>query len=82
MNYQYSEINELRESNPYIEHYIRAAKVVSWLELEFGIEDQRILDTIFNELFVTILEDIENFEKYNQVAINIYNEMKGDIDEL
>lgn len=75
MNYQYKDVRKLRQDNIYLEHYLRAAKVVERLETEFGIEDQLILDIIYYDIFTMLVEDNDNYE---QIAIDIYNSMKGD----
>lgn len=79
MNYQYKDVRKLRQDNVYLEYYLRAAKVVERLETEFGIEDQLILDIIYYDIFTMLVEGKDNYE---QIAIDIYNSMKGDNEDV
>jgi len=66
----------LREENVDLEYYLRAAKVVAWVEKEFGIEDEIVLDTLYYELFTKILSDIDEKEEYDAVALELLREME------
>lgn len=76
MNYLYSKMKTLREENLDLEYYLRAAKVVAWVEKEYGIEDEIVLDTLYYELFTRILMDTDEKEEYDAVALELLREME------
>ena len=73
---EYNDAKLLREENIYLEYYLRAAKVVAWVEKEFGIEGEIVLDTLYYELFTRILNDIDEKEEYDAVALELLREME------
>ncbi len=73
---EYKDAKSLREESRYLEYYLRASKVVAWVEKEVGIEDEIVLDTLYYELFTRILNDIDEKEEYDAVALELLREME------
>ena len=70
----YKEAKLLRDKDIYLEHELRAARIVAWIDSEYQIDCELTKQTLFDELISHI---ILSDEEYESIGLEILERITG-----